>query len=170
MENRVLVVFGQGGDAGDGARIADAARACPDWNWRVIGPALPVTDVPPNLEFAGWVAAPDKEIARAAVVIGAAGNGLVGAVMAADRPFVCIPEARPFGEQQATGVGLKALGAAIVLPEWPAAVFWSRILYDALVSPAQTRRALHDTDAANKAARWLAQHANCWAQSLEQCL
>lgn len=156
----VLVVFGKGGVTGDGETLAKAARAWPDWRWRVIGPAAVPAQIPGNLEFAGWVASPEAEIARAAVVVGAGGNGLVGAVMAADRPFVCIPEDRPFAEQHATGRGLKALGAAIVLPEWPPACFWGRILDDALSMPSEGRRSLRDPMAAQKAAQWLAQHAS----------
>ncbi|KQM12992.1 hypothetical protein [Novosphingobium sp. Leaf2] len=155
-ERSVLVVFGRGGRGGDGARIAEAARACPAWTWRVIGPATAPADIPSNLVFAGWVPAPEADIAGAAIVIGAAGDGLVNAVMAGDRPFVCIPEERPFGEQHATACGLKALNAAIVLPEWPAGVFWNRILDDALALPPAARRPLQDRDAAGKVARWLA--------------
>lgn len=155
-EDTVLVVFGKGGDGGDGSKIAMAAAACPQWRWRVIGPASPPADIPPNLEFGGWVADPGCEIARSAIVIGGAGNGLVGAVMAADRPFVCIPEDRPFAEQHATGIGLKATGAAIVLPEWPGPQFWNRILDDALALSPGARATLYDPDAASKAADWLA--------------
>ncbi|WP_083274885.1 glycosyltransferase [Novosphingobium resinovorum] len=160
LEKVVLVVFGQGGPTGDGDKLAKAARAWPGWRWRVIGPAAVPPQPPGNLEFAGWVASPEAEIARAAVVIGAGGNGLVGAVMAADRPFVCIPEDRPYAEQHATGHGLKALGAAIVLPEWPSACFWGRILDDAVSMSGEGRRRLRDPMAAEKAAQWLAQHAS----------
>lgn len=159
-EKLVLVVFGKGGTAGDGDKLAKAARAWPGWRWRVIGPVAAPAQKPRNLEFAGWVASPEAEIARAAIVIGASGNGLVGAVMAADRPFVCIPEDRPFGEQHATARGLKALGAAIVLPEWPSACFWGRILDDALSMSGEGRRRLRDPRAAEQAAKWLAQHAS----------
>ncbi|WP_231635634.1 hypothetical protein [Novosphingobium sp. ST904] len=75
IDRRILVVFGRGGAAGDGAMLADAARACPQWVWRVIGPATTPADIPANLEFAGWVDAPGREIARARIVVGAAGDG-----------------------------------------------------------------------------------------------
>lgn len=158
--NRILVVMGQGGEPGDGDLIADAARACPQWRWRVIGPATPARDCPANLEMCGWVSRPEVEIAHAAIVVGSAGDGLVGAVMAADKPFICIPQERPFGEQEASGRGLKALGAAIVVPEWPAGLCWPRLLEDAVARPAAPRRGLYDPHAASKVAEWLERHAD----------
>ncbi|MPS68180.1 MAG: glycosyltransferase [Novosphingobium sp.] len=155
VDNRVLAVFGRGGAPGDGERLAAAARACPEWDWRVIGPASFPANIPSNLEFAGWVEAPECEIARAAVVVGGAGDGLVCAVMAADRPFVCVPEERPFAEQWATADGLHAMGAAIVLPDWPHGEHWPALLGRALALSSQVRRGLHDANGAQKAAAWL---------------
>jgi len=167
--DRILVVFGQGGDPGEGQRIADAARACPQWHWRVIGPAIAVRDPPANLEMCGWVARPEREIARAAIVVGAAGDGLLGAVMAADKPFICIPEDRPFREQEGSGHGLKSLGAAIVLPEWPAGLIWPRLIEDAIALPAEPRGFLYDPQAALKAAEWLERHADLSVKRGERC-
>lgn len=155
IDRRILVVFGRGGAAGDGAMLADAARACPQWVWRVIGPATTPADIPANLELAGWVDAPGREIARARIVVGAAGDGLVGAVMAADQPFVCVPEDRPFGEQRATARGLDRIGAAVVLPEWPGGESWPVLIEKALSLRSSARRSLHDERGAQKAASWL---------------
>lgn len=159
MAHRVLVVFGRGGVPGDGTRIAAAARACPAWKWRVIGPAHVPANVPPNLTFAGWSDIPEREIAQAAIVVGAGGDGLVGAVMAAGRPFICIPESRPFGEQHATATGLAAVQAALVLPAWPAAECWPDLIEQALRLPPEAQSALHDIAGARKAASWLAELA-----------
>jgi hypothetical protein len=159
LARRVLVVFGRGGAPGDGRLLAQAARACPQWQWRVIGPATRPADAPPNLFFAGWVDAPEREIAESTIVVGAAGDGLVGAVMAADRPFICIPEPRPFGEQEATGARMGALGAAVVRPFWPNAADWPDLIERAMTLPAQARHPLRDAKGAQKAATWLASHA-----------
>lgn len=156
---RVLVMFGRGGDPGDGKLLARIAAACPHWHWRVIGPATRPALVPANLEFAGWVDSAEREIAEASLVIGAAGNGVVGAVLAADRPFVCIPEPRPFSEQQATADRLGELDAALVLPSWPSADRWPQVLEAAMALPSKARRALHDAHGVHKAATWLTAHA-----------
>ena len=152
---RILVVFGRGGAPGDGARLAEAARACPDVQWRAIGPVSPVGDCPPNLEIAGWVDDAAREICAADVVIGAAGEGLVGAILVTDRPFICLPEARPFGEQQATASGLARLGAAVVLQDWPEAAAWPSLLAQAKALPSQARQRLHNPQGAQAAAQWL---------------
>ncbi|KMS56572.1 glycosyltransferase [Novosphingobium barchaimii LL02] len=156
---RVLVVFGRGGLPGDGALVAVAASSCPDWQWRVIGPATETASIPENLTFAGWVSSPECEIARATVIVGAAGDGLIGAVMGADRPFLCIPENRPFAEQQVTAEGLRSLGAAIVVPGWPSGKQWPALLERTLALPPWGRRTLQDADGARKAAAWLAAQA-----------
>ncbi|EJL29599.1 hypothetical protein [Novosphingobium sp. AP12] len=159
IDRRILVVFGRGGGPGDGELLAAAARACPEWQWRVIGPAGRPAHCPANLVFAGWADEPQREIARAHIVVGAAGDGLVGAVMAADRPFVCVPEERPFGEQHATAGCLARLGAAVVSLTWPTAESWPELLGKALSLDGSARRTLHDANGAQKAAAWLADHA-----------
>lgn len=159
MARRVLVVYGRGGVPGDGKWIAAAARACPAWEWRVIGPAHARANMPPNLTFAGWSDVPEREIARAAIVVGAGGDGLVGAVVAARRPFICIPESRPFSEQHATATGLAAMQAALVLSEWPPAQRWPNLIEQALRLPPEAQGALHDAAGARKVASWLAELA-----------
>ncbi|MDR7156981.1 hypothetical protein J2W40_003828 [Sphingobium xenophagum] len=156
---RILVVIGRGGAPSNGARLAEAARACPNVQWRVIGPVSPVDDCPANLDIAGWVEDAAHAIAAADVVIGGAGDGLVGAVMAADRPFICIPEARPFGEQQATASGMARLGAAVVLENWPKAAAWPSLLARAKALPSPPRQRLHDPRGAQMAAIWLGEQA-----------
>ncbi|EIZ79854.1 hypothetical protein WSK_1530 [Novosphingobium sp. Rr 2-17] len=167
VDHRILVVFGKGGAPGDGTLLAAAARACPQWQWRVIGPAFACADIPDNLVFAGWVDSPAREIGRATLVIGAAGIGLVSAVLAADRPFVCIPESRPFAEQVTTASGLKVYGAAIVEHAWPDAEAWPAIIQEALALPVAARRALHDPQGARKAAAWIASLADAASISWE---
>ncbi|BBF70914.1 MULTISPECIES: glycosyltransferase [Sphingomonadaceae] len=154
--DRILIVVGRGGVPGNSAWIADAARACPHKSWRVIGPVTPPARCPSNLIFAGWVDDPASEIARAACVIGAAGDGLVGAVLAADRSFICLPEDRPFGEQFATAQALERLGAAIVLKQSPQPVEWPDLIEREAAIPSDVRRRLHDPLGAKAAAVWLA--------------
>jgi hypothetical protein len=151
----VLVILGAGGTSLTAAAIAQAASACPQYPWRVLGTMPPPPDCPANLVFAGWSEQVAEEVAAASVVVGAAGDGVVGLVMAADRPFVCIPEPRPFGEQGATAAGLQRAGAAIVRQAWPGADEWPAIIASALALDPAGRRALHDPQAAAKLARWL---------------
>ncbi|SES17501.1 glycosyltransferase [Sphingobium sp. YR768] len=155
-DNRILMVIGRGGPPGDGEAIARAARACPDMHWRVIGPVTAPRDRPINLDMVGWVEDPAREIADAGVIIGAAGDGLVGAVLAADRPFLCMPEERPYDEQQATALALDALGAAIMLETWPPPDQWPSLISRARALPPHARKRLHDPHGVKAAANWLA--------------
>lgn len=152
----VLGVVGRGGGVMDGERWAAAARATPDRSWLVIGPATIPSRMPPNLEFRGWVDDADQMIASAAIVVGAAGDGLVSTVLAHRRPFLCIPEDRPFGEQVAKARRLADLGAAIVPPAWPKAEQWASLLVRTeRLDPATCERLMRPGGAA-RVAHWLA--------------
>ena len=132
IKGRVLVVAGKGGAAFDGNRIAAAADATPEYNWRVIGPVTNPDQCPGNLEFAGWVEMAEAEIAAAQIVVGAAGDGLVNTVIASGRPFICIPEPRPFDEQAQKARALASAGAAIVYQNWPENDQWPQCLVHAM--------------------------------------
>ncbi|WBH15837.1 glycosyltransferase [Sphingomonas radiodurans] len=123
----VLVVLGGGGSSTDAAFWGRAARVVPDRKWVVIGPCEQATDLPINLLILGWVGDAAAWIARAGVVIGGAGNGVIGIVLAARRPFVCVPEDRPFGEQHSNARGLAAAGAAVVCED-AAAADWPMLI------------------------------------------
>jgi hypothetical protein len=151
----ILVVSGRGGSPFDGADLAAAAEATPERKWRVIGPVTAPKTLPPNLTIAGWVTTADEDIASAGIVIGQAGDGLVNAVIASRRPFICLPQPRPFDEQMAKAKRLEALGIAIVLETWPRPAAWTGLLRRAEnldVSPSQR---LHDPDGPARAACFL---------------
>lgn len=154
-ERRVVVVFGAGGGEADGEALADAARRTPSLKWRVLGPMSGATDAPDNLISLGWVDNAAEEIAGAGVVIGSAGNGVVGAVLAADRPFICLPQARPFDEQLSTARALERVGAAVVLDNWPEADGWPELLNRARAPVGDARRRLVGTDEAADVRQWI---------------
>ncbi len=151
----ILVVYGKGGAGGDGDALAAAARASPGFNWRVIGPVSHPRSSPDNLAILGWTEDAEGEIARAGLVVGAAGDGLVNAVTAIGRRFICIPEPRPFDEQTAKARRLAALGAAIVIERWPEASDWPALLAAAQALDPGVMTQLHDRDGARHAADFL---------------
>ena len=156
VPGRVLVVVGRGGQAADTGRLAEAARAWPAWEWRVAGPASgDDANLPPNLRLLGWTAEISREIARAEVVIGGGGNGLVTAVMAADRPFICLPEPRPFDEQLSAARCLETVGAAVVETAWPEPGDWGQLVARARAIPSRARRQLADTHGPERTAKLL---------------
>jgi predicted glycosyltransferase len=155
----ILIVIGRGGPAGDGDAMSAAARSTPDRRWRVIGPCSLPRECPTNLEILGWVQDPDQEIAEAALVVGAAGDGLVTSMLAADRPFICLPQARPYGEQQATAEQLELAGAALVVREWPSAQMWPGLVRAALQLKPQARQRLHDPRGLRSVTNWIVERA-----------
>jgi len=158
-ETVVAVVFGAGGGQADGEALTAAARSTPELSWRVLGPMSPAANPPANLSVLGWVEDVDAELAGAGVVVGSAGNGVVGAVLSADRPFVCLPQPRPFQEQLSTARGLAAQGAAVHLDGWPAAEAWPDLLAAARRLAGVSRRRLLDGADAADIRRWLLEGA-----------
>ena len=151
----VLIVLGRGGGISDGERWAEVARATPERQFRIIGPCTVPSSLPDNLELQGWVDDADAQIAAAPVVIGAAGDGVVSAVLAARRPFICVPEPRPFDEQVSKARRLGAVGGAIVRFDWPPASDWTGLIDLAIKQAEQWPTCLIDEGGAEAAARWL---------------
>lgn len=152
-----LVVIGRGGGVADGARWVEAARAAPAYRWRVIGPCTIPPDLPSNLEYGGWVDDAERMIAMAGVVIGGAGDGVVSTVIAHRRPFICLPEPRPYDEQVSKAQRLAVLGAAIVPPAWPDAARWPSLIHEAVEQASNWPSALASPGGAGRVAQWLKQ-------------
>jgi Glycosyltransferase family 28 C-terminal domain len=138
----VLVVHGRGGPPLDGARLAAAAASTPDRRWTGVGPITSPAGFPPNLQLRGWIENVAEEMDRAEIVVGAAGDGLVNAVIAAGKSFICLPEPRAYGEQVIKAAALARAGAAIVLDHWPEASRWPAILQDSLALRACDQQAV----------------------------
>lgn len=152
----VLVVVGRGGTCADGEYWAAAARATPDICWRVIGPCSVPLAPPANLELLGWVDGAGAFIASAEIVVGGAGDGLVNAVIAARKPFICLPEPRPFDEQTAKAARLDKVGAAIVSFKSPTAAHWPGLIRRARMLDPDCLTALDGENGAVHTANWLA--------------
>ncbi|KQU23928.1 glycosyltransferase [Methylobacterium sp. Leaf94] len=128
-DGSILVIYGRGGTGGRRADLAAAATAVPDRHWHVLGPVdgagLPM---PANLHLHGWVADPATYIARADLVVGGGGDGVVSAVSAAGKRFICLPEPRAFDEQIEKARALAAMGAALHCAFWPEPAAWPEII------------------------------------------
>jgi UDP-N-acetylglucosamine--N-acetylmuramyl-(pentapeptide) pyrophosphoryl-undecaprenol N-acetylglucosamine transferase len=128
-DGSILVIYGRGGEGGRVQNLAEAARAVPDRAWHVLGPVEGSSEnLPANLHLHGWVADPTPFLARAALVIGAGGDGVVATVAGSAKRFICLPEPRAFDEQVAKAERLAALGAAIHCPAWPSASEWPDLI------------------------------------------
>lgn len=149
----VTVIAGHGGTAFSRARLAAAARACPDWHWMVLGPVTDdATPAPANLTFAGNVADPAPWLIEAEVVVGSAGDSLVAELAELRCRFICLPDARPFDEQLSTGRLLAAQGLAITGETWPAEGDWPGLLAAARQLDPQRWALVSDGEGASRAA------------------
>ncbi|ARJ03934.1 hypothetical protein GCM10010988_26120 [Cnuibacter physcomitrellae] len=79
-----------------------------------------------------WTADPWPLLVAADVVISAAGQNSVADLAAADARAIVLPQARPFGEQDATGRVLDSLGLAVVAAPPRGAEAWRGLLDAAL--------------------------------------
>jgi UDP-N-acetylglucosamine:LPS N-acetylglucosamine transferase len=76
----------------------------------------------------------------------------VAEVAAARRPFVCLPQPRPFDEQHHQATALRRAGLAEVRERWPAPGEWPPLLAAAEAAPPERWDALHDGDGARRLA------------------
>jgi len=139
----IVVVFGRGGAGGDVADLAAAARAVPDRSWHVLGPVSGSGEVPENLHLHGWVDDVEARIARAALLVGGGGDGLVALAAGQGKRFLCLPEERAYGEQTEKAEALQRLGAAVVHPGWPSAGAWPGLVQAGLALDPSVIAALH---------------------------
>ena len=151
----ILIVAGKGGTSLSPEPIVAMANACPDLRIVVAGPVDPIATAPDTLTFLGWSDDVDRRIAMAGCVVGAAGNGLVGRVLASGAPFICLPEDRPFDEQRVQAAQLARHGAAVVSDRWPEAQQWPELIARAKALAATRPDHLHHGDGAARAADWI---------------
>jgi len=151
-EKKLLIVLGQGQNNIAAIQFLAVAHMLPDWQINVIGQQQPTNACAENLHFHGWVNNPEYFIANTAVVAGAASDCLISAVSAAGKPFICMPQIRPFDEQYEKAARLEALRAAVICRKWPEN--WRETIAAAL-KHGSAMAALHDEYGAARAAELL---------------
>ena len=117
----VLVLQGSGGSEVTACQLREAAAATPDWTWTILGGGP-----------GPWVNDPWPVLCRADVVVTHGGMNAIAEVAAARKPAVVVPQARPHGEQLATGRALARAGLAVIADGWPQAASWPSLLRAAL--------------------------------------
>ncbi len=116
----VLVLNGKGGAKHSLSTIAQAALATPEWLWLVVGKTEQNCHiVPDNISVEGWCEDTYLYLKAADVAIASAGHNTVMEIGTAKIPFICIPEARPFDEQEVKAKSLFRLGLCIVMDNFP---------------------------------------------------
>ena len=118
----VLVSNGKGGDKHSLAKIAAAASATPEWLWLVLGEIdrnCHSHSLPSNISVLGWREDTYVYLKAADVAIASGGHNTVMEIGTARIPFLCIPEQRPFAEQEVKAQILERLGLCLVAEAFP---------------------------------------------------
>lgn len=123
----VVVVNGQGGGFHDLRYWQKVAAANPARQWCLLGkaPAADKDTLPANLRAVGFQPDTYPFLCAADIVIGSGGINTIAEVTRVGRPFIGIPEPRPFDEQRENIAALARNGVAILLPRLPQADDWS---------------------------------------------
>ncbi|MFG6543559.1 glycosyltransferase, partial [Sulfitobacter sp. M22298] len=148
-----------GGTGFASAPFGIAARAMPETAFITIGRMARdwhATE-PANLRHHGWVDNAADYLAAADMVVASTGNTTCHQILAAETPWLAVPEWRYFDEQVEKAEALARAGAAHHLPHFPSSVAaWRRAIQDTFDAhdPA-LQRALVNEDAATETANWL---------------
>ena len=154
----VLVIAGGGGEGTPNPPLTLGARAEPKSRWITIGKVRREwhETEPGNLEHRGWVDNPVEWIAAADRIVSSCGNTTVHMVLAAQKPWIVIPEWRYFDEQLRKAQVLDREGMAATSAQWPShAAAWTRLWNAARSIDVTSQASLIDLDAAETAANWI---------------
>jgi predicted glycosyltransferase len=150
----VVVAMGRGGHTLTSADLEALGREAEAADVVVVGPLEPGPE-PDGVRVDGWVDDVTPYIVAADVVVGSPGRGLVAEVAASRRPFVAVPQPRPFAEQHAFSERLVAAGVAVVPPRPGVAGSWADAIDGALVLRPEAWDDLVRPDGAAAAAAWI---------------
>lgn len=99
-QDQVAIIIGQGGSSIDAESIYLIAKTCPSLYFHVLGDvALSQKEAVTNVTFHGRIGNVKEVLLRCGLVIGNLGHNTVMEVAALNKPFIGIPESRPFNEQ-----------------------------------------------------------------------
>ena len=119
-EKIAVVINGKGGGKYSLAEIIPAAIATPKWQWLILGKIDRGIDLlPDNLTVLGWQEDTYLYLKAADVAIASGGHNTVMEIGTAQVPFLCIPESRPFNEQQIKAELLAKSGLCCVANTFP---------------------------------------------------
>jgi hypothetical protein len=149
----VLLLLGHGGHAVPFDKLVEAAVATQKWHWYVVGVSVQESEIESqgNLTLLGRIADVWPILRNADVVVGPCGAGTVSEVAAARKPFIALPQARPFDEQVTQARILQKYGLADVAWSWPDAASWPVLLESAASRDQDRWRWYHDGKGSTRA-------------------
>lgn len=115
-DNNILVLLGAGGHDFKLKHLIKLAKALPKWKINVLGPIKRsfFKRIPKNLHLHGWIKDYLPYLTKASIVIGSAGDGVVSNVLNLKKPYICVPQYRPFDEQIEKAKKLSEIGIDVI--------------------------------------------------------
>lgn len=149
----VLLLLGRGGHEVSFAKVIEAAASTPKWQWYVLGVSVQEFGIETkrNLTPLGHIDDVWPILRNVDVVVGSCGAGTVSEVAAARKPFIALPQARPFDEQVVQARILQKHGLADVAWSWPDASSWRVLLESATSRDGQRWRWYNDGKGSTRA-------------------
>lgn len=127
-DKQIAIITGKGGTSITVALIEHIARACPEWQFQILGSLATSTNKQDNVTYLGNIHNPKPILANCTIVVGNAGHNTVMELAALNKKFIAIPEQRPFDEQLVKAEILKELNLAyIIYPESLFKVNWNEV-------------------------------------------
>lgn len=148
----ILVVTSRATSSLKADKIIKTAERFRRLTWNVVGAIDAPHHTPPNITFHGVVDNVISFYDKADIVIGSGGNNTIMEIASQRKPFICIPDTKPYAEQSEAAQALVRLNAAIVETEWPSDDRLTRILDTYQLIDFQAFHALVDDTAPAKAA------------------
>jgi hypothetical protein len=133
VPKNILLLLGRGGHEVPFDKLVEAAASTPEWHWYVLGVSAQESGIENkrNLTMLGNIIDVWPFLLKADVIVGPCGAGTVSEVAAARKPFIALPQARPFDEQMVEARILMEHGLADVAWSWPDTASWPMLLESA---------------------------------------
>jgi hypothetical protein len=158
---QILLMVGRGRHNIRADDVAAAIAATPDCEWHVAGSCQDSIGKPwpETAAVHGATKDPWSLLLAADVVVGPCGGGTVAEVAAARRPFIALPQARPFDEQLVQANVLREHELAHVAETWPEPEDWPARLRLAIDRGGDAWQSFNDGCGASRAAHHLTKMA-----------
>ena len=163
IRKTVVVTNGAYGSGRDADYLVELAELQSDYDWIVIGKLHGVpAELPENLHIVGSVPDTYPWLRAADIVVGSCGCNTMLEAAYAERPFVCLPEDRPYAEQRTKAEVLHRHGLAVVRYETPELSDWSKMLREVERIDARKFARIADPESLIRYRRLIHQIADEW--------
>jgi predicted glycosyltransferase len=150
MPNRVTVTTSPKSEQDMTSAILLSAAAYPKTIWQIIGQTIPTKLS--NVVSYGVIQNVESIYEQSDIIVGAGGTNTIMEVASIAKPFICIPELRPFDEQLVSAKTLERLEAAVYLPTFPKPDAWPTVIQKIAQLNLEALSNLVDDTAATRAA------------------